>query len=199
MKKLLTLLVFLAFVGVATLPALAQKVTHTFRDVSISDALRQLNEQSTDHTIIFLYNELENFRVTTSFRDKPLPDAIRQMIGFYPIRMTVATDDDPDVQGKPRHQIFVECTHKADRHLTGTIIDEQGRPVVYANIAVLNPADSTLLSGGVSNESGYFAVPYDTPLLAGEAVLARISCVGFTTVYRLSDKPGLGSVRMIFV
>ena len=196
MKKLLTLLVFLAFVGLATLPALAQKVTHTFRDVSISDALRQLNEQSTDYAIIFLYNELENFRVTTSFRDKPLPDAIRQMIGFYPIRMTVATDDDPDVQGKPRHRIFVECTHKADRHLTGTIIDEQGRPVVYANIAVLNPADSTLLSGGVSNESGYFAVPYDAPPSVGEAVLARISCVGFTTVYQLSDKPVLGTVRM---
>ena len=56
MKKLPTLLVFLAFVGLATLPALAQKVTHTFHDVSISDALRQLNEQSTDYTIIFLFN-----------------------------------------------------------------------------------------------------------------------------------------------
>ena len=42
MKKLPTLLVILAFVGLATLPALAQKVTHTFRDVSISDACAEL-------------------------------------------------------------------------------------------------------------------------------------------------------------
>ena len=85
------------------------------------------------------------------------------MIGFYPIRVTTSTDED----GK---KIFVECTHKTDLHLTGTIIDEQGQPVAYANIAVLNPSDSTLLCGGVSNESGYFAIP-----LEQERVLARIS------------------------
>ncbi|MBQ9203544.1 MAG: TonB-dependent receptor family protein [Prevotella sp.] len=96
--------------------------------------------------------------------------------------MTVKPDD---------HEIYVECTHKTDRHLTGTIIDEQGLPVAYANIAVLNPADSTLLGGGVSNESGYFAIPYELP-----TVLARISYVGYKTVYRQCTTENIGTIRL---
>ena len=149
----------------------AQRISHTYNNVSLSEALLQLNN-----------NELEDFRITVSIKNKKLPDAIQQMIGFYPVRMTVKPDD---------HEIYVECTHKTDRHLMGTVIDEQGQPVAYANIAILNPADSTLLSGGVSNESGYFAIPYEQP-----TVIARISYVGYKTVYRLCDKAEVGTIRM---
>ena len=125
-----------------------KRISREYHNVSISDALRQLSEQQTGYSIYFLYNELEDFRITTTVKNKHLPEAIQQMIGFYPIRVTTSTDEDG-------RKIFVECTHKTDRHLTGTIIDEQGLPLAYANIAILNPVDSTLLGGGVSNESGY--------------------------------------------
>ena len=127
-------------------------VNGKYDNVSLSEALLQLNNEQKEYVVNFLYNELEDFRITVSIKNKKLPDAIQQMIGFYPVRMTVKPDD---------HEIYVECTHKTDRHLMGTVIDEQGQPVAYANIAILNPADSTLLSGGVSNESGYFAIPYE--------------------------------------
>ena len=138
-----------------TISIQAQKrISREYHNVSLSDALKQLSEQQTDYTIYFLYNELEYFRITTTIKNKHLPEAIQQMIGFYPIRVTTSTEEDG-------RKIFVECTHKTDLHLTGTIIDEQGQPVAYANVAVLNPADSTLLSGGVSNEAGQFVVPYE--------------------------------------
>ena len=82
-----------------------------------------------------------------SLRVKQFPDAIQQIIGFFPVRITVKHDD---------NEIYVECIHKTDHHLTGTIIDEQRQPVAYANVAILNPTDSTLLSGDVSNECGYY-------------------------------------------
>ncbi|MBP5387037.1 MAG: TonB-dependent receptor, partial [Prevotella sp.] len=145
----------------------------------------QLAEQQSEYTIMFLYNELEDFRITTTIHRKTLPEAIRQMIGFYPIRVTTSKDEG----GK---KIFVECTHKTDRHLTGTIIDEQGLPVAYANIAVLNPTDSTLLGGGVSNESGYFAIPYEQSI-----VLARISYVGYKIIYKMCEQPEIGTIRML--
>lgn len=162
-----------------------KRISREYNNVSISDALNGLAEQQTDYAIMFLYNELEDFRITTTISRKTLPDAIQQMIGFYPIRMIV---DESNPDGK---KIFVECTHKTDRHLTGTIIDEQGQPVAYANIAVLNPTDSTLLGGGVSNESGYFAIPYEQ-----EKVLARISYVGYKTVYRICEHPEVGAIRL---
>ena len=177
MKRLSFILLLCAIVSVAS----AQKITHTFQDVALSDALKYIQEQTTNYNITFIYDELEAFRVTTHLQNKPIPDAIVQLAGFYPVRVVKS--------GK--HEIYVECTHKTDRHLTGTIIDEQGQPVAYANIALLNPVDSTLLSGGVSNESGYFAIPYEQ-----EKTLIRISYVGYKTIYRLCDKDNVGTIRM---
>lgn len=102
----------------------------------------------------------------------------RQVVGFYPMRISVADS-----------LITVECTHKTESHLTGTIVDEQNLPVGYATVALLNPADSTLLGGGVSNEAGYFAIPYE----AG-SVLVRISCLGYKTVFQIFDQPDAGTI-----
>ena len=114
MKRIISMLACsLVFAGVQ-----AQKITREYNNVSLSEALRQLNEQTEDYTISFLYNELEDFRITTSVHRKSLPDAIRQMIGFYPIRMTV--DD---------REIIVECSQKTTTRYKGTVIDEQGQPV----------------------------------------------------------------------
>ena len=176
MRKLLIVLLWLTGITVS-----AQRISREFRNVSLSEALKYVQSQTTNYDLIFIYNELEDFRVTTYVKNKSVPDAIQQLIGFYPVRFVRSGE----------REIYVECTHKTTRHLTGTIIDEQGLPVAYANIAVLNPSDSTLLSGGVSNESGYFAVPYEQ-----EQILARISYVGYKTILRLCNKSEMGTIRM---
>ena len=182
MRSTLYTLTLVACILCMPLDTFAQRISHTYNNVSLSEALLGLNNEQTEYVINFLYNELEDFCITATIKNKKLPDAIQQMIGFYPVRMTVKSDD---------NEIYVECTHKTDHHLPGTIIDEQGQPVAYANVAVLNPADSTLLGGGVSNESGYFAIPYEQP-----TVLARFSYVGYKTVYKQCDNAELGIIRM---
>ena len=174
-------LTFICALSLVTTLALAQRITRHYDNVSMSKALMELNDLQREYTVNFIYDELEDFKVTTDIRHEKLTDAILQIVGFYPIRVVKSGE----------HEIFVECTHKTDRHLTGTIIDEQGEPVAYANVAILNPADSTLLSGGVSNESGYFAVPYEQ-----ESVFARISYVGYKTVYQHYNQPNVGTIRM---
>ena len=158
-----------------------QHVTRNYDNVTMSEALRDLNELSPDYTISFMYNELEDFRVTTNIKHKSVTDAIMQVIGFYPVRAVK----------RGEHELYVECTHKTDRHLTGTVIDEQGQPVAYANIAVLNPADSTLLCGGVSNNSGVFVIPIEQT-----NILARISYIGYKTIYKQCNTTDLGTIRM---
>ena len=172
-------LIVLACWCIAT-AAFGQRVTRTFSDVSMSEALRWLNELDGEYNISFLYNELEDFRVTTSIKNKSVPDAIRQMIGFYPIKMTV--------QGK---DIAVECPQKASTRYKGTIIDETGQPLPYANVALMSPRDSTIITGGVTNESGLFVIPCDQT-----GVLARITYVGYRTVYRHCKTPHLGTIKM---
>ena len=159
----------------------AQRVTHTYRDVSMADALRQLSGESREYTIYFLYNELEDFRVTTTVRNKTVPEAIRQMIGFYPIKMTLGDN----------HEIYVECIHKTSRHLIGRLVNEKGEPLEYANIIVMNPRDSALITHGVSNASGIFVIPVEQ-----NKVIARISYVGYKTVYKSCNSVRIGTIRM---
>ena len=176
MKQLLIILLWLTGITVS-----AQRINRDFHDVSLSEALKYIQEQTTNYDITFIYDELEDFRVTTHVQRKSVPDAIIQLVGFYPVRVVKSGE----------REIYLECTHKTERHLTGTIIDETGQPVAYANVAVLNPADSTLLCGGVTNESGIFVIPIDQP-----NILARISYVGYKTIYKQCDNTELGTIRM---
>ena len=176
MKQLLIILLWLTGITVS-----AQRINRDFHNVSLSEALKYIQEQTTSYDITFIYDELEDFRVTTHVQRKSVPDAIVQLVGFYPIRVVKSGE----------REIYVECTHKTERHLTGTIIDETDQPVAYANVAVLNPADSTLLCGGVSNESGIFVIPIDQ-----QKVLVRISYVGYKTIYKQCNGTELGTIRM---
>ena len=174
---ILTLIALCCFINTQ-----AQKITRSYNNVSMSEALRDLNEQSRDYNISFLYNALEDFRVTTSFKHKTIADAIMQVIGFYPVR----------VVKRGENEIYVECTHKTEHHLTGTIIDENRQPVPYANVYLLHPSDSTVIGGGVSNEAGVFVIPYEQP-----TVLARISYVGYKTTYRLCSDEQIGTIQIL--
>jgi NRPS condensation-like uncharacterized protein len=91
------------------------------------------------------------------------------MIGFYPISVSV---------DKEERKIFVECTQKNETRYKGTVVDELGSPLSYANITLLSPKDSALLAGGVSNESGFFVIPCEY-----NPVIVRCSFIGYQ--YRL--------------
>ena len=173
MKRLSLIFLLCAVVSVCR----AQKITRNFQNESLSDALKYIQSQTTNYDLIFIYDELEDFRVTTNVQHKSVVDAIQQLVGFYPVRIVKSGEQ----------EIYLECTHKANRHL----IDEVGQPVAYANVYLLHPSDSTVIGGGVSNEAGYFAVPYNT-----EPVVVRISYIGYKTLYRLCDREDVGKIRM---
>ena len=159
----------------------AQHITHRFNRVSMSEALKYVQSQTDQYRIIFIYNELEDFSVTADVRNKTVPEAIRQLIGFYPIAMSV----------NDRHEIYVECTHKTDRRLIGRLVNEKGEPLEYANIIVMNPRDSALITHGVSNASGVFVIPVEQ-----SKVIARISYVGYKTVYKTCNTVRIGTIKM---
>ena len=178
MRRLIIIaLVLFALADTAT----AQRITHNFQNVSMSDALKYVQQQTSSHKIVFIYNELEDFTVTTHVKNKPVADAIRQIIGFYPIRM---------IQGE-LNEIYVECVHKTEHHLKGMVVDENNQPLPYANVTLLSPADSTMVGGGVTNESGHFVIPNDHG-----KVIARITYVGYKTTHRLCPRDNAGTIKM---
>lgn len=171
------LLLFLLF-GVQQ--SYAQRITRQYNNVSFSAALKDLNARQHKYTINFVYDELEDFRVTKSIRNQSVPDAIMQLIGFYPIRMMQVEDN-----------IMVECTQKTTLRYKGRIIDESGNAAEYANITLLSPIDSTIVGHGVSNENGSFVIPCNS-----RKVLARITYVGYKTISRIYSNPEMGIIKL---
>src|SRR5574344_3022793 len=138
-----------------------QKITHEFKKVPMSKALKDIEASTDKYTINFIYNELEDFTVTKNIQKKNIPDAIQELIGLYPIKMTV--------DGR---NIFVECVNKGERKLIGRLIDTDNHPIPFANVALLNAIDTAFITGGVSNEAGQFVIPCDA-----KEVKVRITCM----------------------
>ena len=130
MKRYILLLI-VSFVAISIH---AQRITRNFRDVPMSKALKIIEASTGKYKINFIYNELEDFTVTTSIDKKDIQDAVRDVIGFYPIKMTVDGDN-----------IFVECVQKENTKLIGEVIDKTGQPIIYANISLLSAKDSTFI------------------------------------------------------
>ena len=158
----------------------AQRITRQYNNVSFSEALKDLNARQHKYTINFVYDELEDFKVTKSIRNMSVPDAITQLIGFYPIRMT-----------QVENNIMVECTQKSTFRYKGRIIDERGNAAEYATIALLSPIDSTIVGHGVSNENGSFVIPCNS-----RKVLARITYIGYKTVNRIYNNTEMGIIKL---
>lgn len=178
MKRLFTIILLLCSLAST---AHAQRITRNFQNMSMSDALKYIQQQTSNHKIVFIYNELEDFTVTTNIKNKPVPDAIRQIIGFYPIQMIQGDNND----------IYVECIQKTEHHLKGLVVDENNLPLPYANVTLLNPADSTMVGGGVTNESGRFVIPNDHG-----KVIARITYVGYKPTYLVCSRDNVGTIKM---
>lgn len=188
---------FLIYISITCwlLTTQAQQITHRFVNVPMPEALSWLDKKSNDFTINFIYDELEDFKVTTDIKQKSLPDAIQSLIGFYPIKASVTTiQGDGVTMSKDYHHTYisVECTQKMTYHYKGIVYDNHNQPLPYANIILLNAQDSTYLNGGVSNESGVFVVPCDA-----KKVIARISYVGFKTLHKTCIDGKVGNITLL--
>ena len=158
----------------------AQRITRQYNNVSFSEALKDLNARQHKYTINFVYDELEDFKVTKSIRNSNVPNAIMQLIGFYPIRMM-----------QMENNIMVECTQKSTYRYKGRVVDERGNAAEYATIALLSPIDSTIVGHGVSNENGSFVIPCNS-----RKVLARITYIGYKTVNRIYNNTEMGIIKL---
>ena len=171
---------YILFLIAAVHTAGAQRVTRNYTKQSMANVLIDLSKATSNYRINFLYNELEDYTITKQINNKTIPEAVNEVVGFYPMRIT--TNDS---------LITVECVDKAKQKLSGHLVDAKGESVVYANIQVLNPADSSFVTGGVSNENGDFVIP-----CTANEVIAKISCIGYNNKYLTTPVKKLGNITM---
>ena len=159
----------------------AQHINLSFHGESLPEALRELARVSPDYSINFVYNDLEDFIVTAEIHDATVSQAIQQMIGHYPVRVT---------QGDGK-TFFLESYGKGMPRYRGKVMSSDGVPLSEVNVALLNPADSSVIGHGVSGEAGVFVIPS-----VHEKVYLRFSHVSYNTLFIHPDSYDVGHVVM---
>ena len=74
----------------------------------------------------------------------------------------------------------------------GKTINTFGEPLPYANVCLLNCADSSFIQGAVTNDKGEFVINSERK----EGIL-KVSLIGYQTVCKKSTDGDVGSIRMV--
>ncbi len=158
----------------------AKKYTYSFHNTPVSKALVQLGQDHPDIDIAFIYKELDNYTTSAKIDTDDISSVLRQIIGLNPVSIIQAKDI-----------FYIEALQHGKYVYTGRVIGTDNEPVVAAIIMLLAPKDSTVLTYGITDVTGRFAVPCDS-----KDVIAKLSCVGYKTNYRHFDSFNVGTIKM---
>ena len=158
----------------------AQTVNHDFQDVSLSEALLTLDNDCDTITVNFVYDDLEDFRVTANVQGATIMQAVKQVCGYYPMRITQLNTD-----------IFVECTQRDSVRFIGQVLDANRAPIRFANVTLLSAHNRDTLNYGLTNDDGYFVIP-----CSSSNALVRITHVGFTDFEKTVQNGDVGVVSL---
>lgn len=84
------------------------------------------------------------------------------------------------------------CGHAQAGKLSGRLLDEKGKPVSFANVALLRSTDSTLSVAVISDSTGWFTLP----LPATGVYRLHITAIGFTA-FKTADFEVTGTDKSI--
>lgn len=77
------------------------------------------------------------------------------------------------------------------QNISGRLVDDQGKPLAYANVVLLSLPDSTFIDGAISDDKGSFVLTKDK-----RGQLLRISSVGYATIYYSSNNNELTDIEL---
>lgn len=176
MKRLLSLLIAYLFV----FSLLASRHDYSFSSKPLSQALTEIASDFRGTRINFIYNQLEDYRVTSDFSASDAATAVRKLVHSLPVTISV--------KGKT---IFVEARQKGNFRFTGRTVDENSEPVPFAMVLLLNPSDSTVVTYATTADDGSFVAPCDR----GD-VLVKVRSVGYSPVWKMASSEVVGDIVM---
>lgn len=75
--------------------------------------------------------------------------------------------------------------------VSGKLVDEENKPMPYANVVLLSLPDSVFVTGTISGEDGTFSLNATPP-----HQIIRISSIGYATIYRPINPADIGVVQL---
>ena len=79
----------------------------------------------------------------------------------------------------------------AQNVITGRVVDELSQPMAFANVMLLNGADSSFIKGAITNDDGTFVIDADC-----KNGLLKLSSVGYQTIFIAAKQGNVGDIKM---
>lgn len=163
MKRISIAVIAMAFAFVLT----AETFRYRFSEQTLADALTLIAEEHPTLNLNFIYNELDKYLTSATVDTSDPEEAIYRTIGANPVSVL-----------KRKNRYYVEAHQRGKFLLTGRTIDIHSEPVPRAIVMILAPNDSTVITYGMTDESGYFSIPCDRM-----QALAKAGGVGYRPTF----------------
>lgn len=158
----------------------ARKYSYTFSNTPVSEALVRIGKDHSDLNLAFIYKELDHYKTSGRICTDDDYEVLRQIIGLNPVSVI-----------KKDGIFYIEALQHGKFCYTGQAIGTDCVPVVAATVMLLSPKDSTVLTYGVTDDTGYFSIPCDR-----QGVIAKLTCLGYKPTFKRCDDFSLGRVIM---
>ena len=146
----------------AGIPTLAQRVTASFSETPLPDALLELERQCEGIHINFIYDDLKDFRVTLRLDNLPLKEAIHAVVDGRPIRVI-----------RKKNKYFLSIVPTPRLKITGRVQDgflHQGVPGLKVSLC---RADSTVMQDSIPMTTFYYKEGVIQPQIYGTEFRAQ--------------------------
>ena len=160
--------------------AVAYGYTYSFNNTPISEAIVRISKDHPEVNISFIYKELDNYRTSARIHTDDPYDALRHPKGLNPITIVKKGDG-----------YYIEALQHGKFTYTGRAIGSDNEPVIAATVMLLAPKDSTVITYGITDETGRFSIPCDR-----QGVIGKLSCLGYKTKVKRFDAFSMGTIIM---
>ena len=158
----------------------SENYKYRFCSTPLPQAIRNIMDEHPDLDINFIYNELENYTTSADVNADNVYDALRQTVAMNPVTVI-----------KAKNTIYLEALQHGKYLYTGQAVGTDNEPVMSATVMLLAPHDSTVVTFGITDSEGRFRIPCDQQM-----VIAKLSCVGYKTVFHLCNRYDAGKIIM---
>lgn len=178
MKRILSLA---AIVAICAASVMAQSgYNYKFRSTPLAEAITRIASDHPELNINFIYNQLEHYRTSAHINSADPVEALRQTVGRNPVSVR-----------RSGNNLWVEALQQGKFIYTGRAVAPDGVPVEAATVMLLAPADSAVLTFGVTDAAGRFSIPCDS-----RPVIAKLTCLGYRPTYHRCPDFSVGTVTM---
>lgn len=160
--------------------ASAYKYSYSFNNTPISEAIVRISKDHPDINISFIYKELDNYKTSVSVHADDAYEAIHQIVGLNPISII-----------KKDNRFYIEALQHGKFCYKGRAIGTDNEPVIAATVMLLAPKDSTVITYGITDETGCFSIPCDK-----QRVIGKFTCIGYKPTYKMCESFNVGTVFM---